>query len=160
MAFNVAPTTLVHFEVSAKDLLGVVKALGLDKEEKEVGRCSYNVTHEYDSVSRKGFPVGLDVDVTITIRMPEWKERSTAKKAEGKEWDRFYRVLMVHERGHESRTKAAAKKLYYRLRKTKVKDLDKRYDDGMKRIKEINDSYDTATKGGLKPPPGTKITIP
>ena len=158
MALLIAPTDLHHYEVSGATLDDASSAMGEDED--EAGLCSYELSYGYGAVSRRGYPVRLRLSLLLTIDMPEWKERDAGTGPEQREWDRFYRVLLAHERGHSSRTRAETRRLFRRMRRTRVSDLDDVYQTGLETIDEVNEAYDDATDHGLRPPPGTTIRIP
>lgn len=158
MPFLIAPTTMTDSDVSGATLADVVAVLsGRD----EAGHCTWDwPTWDFEAVSDDGHPRVLRMSMTVTIEMPRWVERGTASPAEQAEWDRFYRALLAHERGHERRAVTSARALYERLLRTRARDLETAFENGKARIQAESDAYDAATHHGMKPPPGTIITVP
>jgi predicted secreted Zn-dependent protease len=157
VALIIAPTVVEHFDVGGSTLQEMVDILSA---REEAGECTWGIGFDYDSVDRSGRAVGLRVNVEITIRMPRWTGRDGASAAEKAEWDRFYRALMEHERGHESRTRSGCVSLHRRLARTLASDLPGARQEEADKIQRTSDAYDVATDHGRRPAPGTIITVP
>jgi len=154
----IAPTTTTQYDVSGATLADVVGAIsGRD----EAGHCDWAwPSMDFEAASDDGFPRVLRISMTVSIEMPRWVERDTASPAEQREWDRFYRALLAHEKGHERRALTSARRLYARLLRTRARDLETAFENGKARIQAESDAYDAVTHHGLRPPPGTMITVP
>lgn len=157
MAASIAPTTVTHYDVAGATLAEVVAALS---GREEAGDCRWDLSFRYDSVNSRGLPVGLVVEGTMTIEMPRWTGYASAPAAHQSEWDRFYRVLRDHEDGHDTRARAAADTMQDLLRRTPASRLSAKFTDQLAKIQQVSDAYDLATNHGMRPPPGTIITIP
>jgi predicted secreted Zn-dependent protease len=155
MALVIPPVALDHYDVSGATIENASNALPL-----EAGSCEFFPGFAYSDIDSRGNPEGLTLTVQISIHMPRWTGRDGARPAEQQEWDRFYRALLEHERGHESRIRTGAAVMHRRLRRTLAADLQTAMDEETDKIKATGNAYDAATDHGRRPPPGTIITVP
>ncbi len=158
MSLAVSPTAVQYYDVSGATLSEAADNAVLDGGES--GRCDYEVWYEYNGVSSRGLPRNLVLHLELTILMPRWVDKDEATQPEIEEWDRFYAALLEHERGHASRLRAGARVVHARLARTRVADIEARFQSGKRTMHRDNIAYDDATDHGRRPPPGTVITIP
>jgi predicted secreted Zn-dependent protease len=157
MTLLLGATARTTYNVTASTLADVVAVISA---RREAGECSWAIAYNYDSVGRDGKPRGLVVEATITIEMPVWVGRDTARAVERVEWDRARRALSDHEDGHDTRARAGIQRLHDTLENTRASRLSAVYASEKARIQRESDAYDTATRNGRRPPPGTNVTIP
>jgi predicted secreted Zn-dependent protease len=157
MTLLMGATVRTTYNVTASTLADVVAVISA---RREAGECTWAIGYTYDSVGRDGKPRGLVVEATITILMPVWVGRDTARAVERTEWDRSLRALSDHEDGHDTRARAAIQQLHDTLENTRASRLSSVYASEKARVQRVSDAYDTATRHGQRPPPGTTVTIP
>jgi predicted secreted Zn-dependent protease len=156
MTLVVSPTQRTSYDVTASTLADVVKLLSED----EAGKCDWGAGFDYDGVGGDGKARNLIVTMEITIELPRWVGRDSAKGAEQREWDRFMRALEAHELGHERIAHSGAQTMYRRLQRTSARDLQDAFEEERAKIKRQDKAFDKRTDHGRKPLPGTVITVP
>jgi predicted secreted Zn-dependent protease len=154
----ISPTTTTHFDLDVPTLADVVASLqGRD----EAGHCDWAfLPWESSGVTRDGTAREINLTIQITIEMPRWTHRDTARAAERTEWDRFYEALRQHEAGHEQIVRGMAPAMHAKLMQTRIRDLNRVFEAERQKIQDRSNAYDTRTRHGLNPPPGTLITVP
>ena len=157
MTLLLGSTTTTTYTVTASRLSDVVDLIA---GRPEAGKCSWAISYHYDSTGRNGKPVGLVVDASITIELPVWDGRDTARAVERAEWDRFRRALSDHEDGHDTRARTGIQELHDTLVTTRTSRLSTVFASEKQRIQRESNAYDRTTDHGRRPLPGTVITIP
>lgn len=157
MTVLIGATVHTTYTVTASRLADVV---GLIAGRPEAGHCDWAISYKYESVGRDGKPRGLTVEATITIEMPVWDGRDSARAVERREWDRFLRALSDHEDGHDTRARTGIQQLHDNMEDTRATQLATKFVTEKQRIQRESNAYDTATTNGRRPAPGTNITIP
>ena len=157
MSLLLGATSRTTYTVTAGTLRDVV---GLIAGRPEAGKCSWSIAYNYDSTGRNGKPVGLVVDASVTIELPVWDGRDSARAVERTEWDRFLGALSAHEDGHDTRTRTGIQELHDKLERTRTSQLPTVFSNEKARIQRVSNAYDRTTDHGRRPAPGTNVTIP
>ena len=157
MTLMIGSTARTTYTVTASRLSDVVDLIA---GRPEAGKCHWDISYRYDSSGSDGKPVGLVVDATITIELPIWEGRDTARSVERTEWDRFRRALSDHEDGHDTRARTGIQELHDKLETTRTGRLSTVFASEKTRIQRESNAYDHTTDHGRRPLPGTVITIP
>ena len=90
------PRTTPQITVSGATLADVAKQLNKMPEWGEGGGSL-----RADPIPAGTSPtVTVDLHANLVLRMPEWKEHSSASAAARKEWDRMFAKLKIHEERH------------------------------------------------------------
>ena len=104
----------------------------------------------------------VDLTVALAIEMPVWTRYAGRPEAERREWDRFYRALLEHERGHITIFRREAQTAYPRLVAATAATIENLLEQETQRIQGVSDAYDRKTDHGQKQrsPHGNTIIVP
>lgn len=141
-----------HFTVRGKTLADVKKAL--DARRKPIEWGLYDSTRNFKSSARvDGDGKVTEVSMTLNpvIEMPKWKEYGVATKPQKASWDKMYKALMVHEKGHHTVQQGCMDDLKAKIKKTKDLDgkkLNELIASLQKDCQKKQDAYDSRTGHG------------
>ncbi len=127
---------------------------------QELGAANFetSLTYATDAAGRMS---RVDLTFTLSIEMPVWTRYASRPEAERREWDRFYRALLEHERGHIAIFRREAQPAYVRLLAATAATIDSLLDQETQRIQRLSDAYDRQTNHGLRQnsPHGTTVIV-
>lgn len=112
-----ADNTVVTYPIagaSAADLRAQMNALGPAEGGKRFdGHTKWNVRWRYDYRSAAGSCAiaRVTVDVSTTVRLPEWRDEAAAPADLRARWQRYLAALTAHENGHRDHGLAAAREV-------------------------------------------------
>jgi predicted secreted Zn-dependent protease len=156
-AGDVRPTTSLR--LTERTLAEVARRA--ETSETTVGTATFRTAFTYENTTDR--ISHLDLTFSLLIEMPVWQGYGTRPKAEKDEWDRFYRALLQHERGHIEIYKNGARQMYTRMAGATTATIQSVHDEEMARIKRLNAEYDRTTDHGRRqqtPYGTTVITVP
>lgn len=156
MTLLIEPTVRTTQELDAPTLESAASLMTGD----EAGECSWGIGYSYDGVARDGTPRDVTLTVSIQVRMPVWSGVDAATREERREWRRFLEALRQHEAEHEAIVRREVEVMYERMLATRAARLNTIYVREKRRIQAVSDAFDSRTRHGRRPPPGTTITFP
>ncbi len=116
---------------------------------QELGAANFETSLSY-ATNAAGRISRVDLTFTLSIEMPVWTRYSSRPQAERHEWDRFYRVLLEHERGHIAIFRREAQPTYVRLLAATTATIESVLEQETERIQRLSDAYDRQTNHGLR----------
>ncbi|MFO1049448.1 MAG: DUF922 domain-containing protein [Geminicoccaceae bacterium] len=116
---------------------------------QELGAATFetNLTWRSNSAGRL---TQVDLTVALGIEMPVWARYSSRPEAERREWDRFYGVLLEHERGHIAIFRREFQTAYARLLTASAATAQGLLERETARIQGVSDQYDRQTDHGRR----------
>jgi predicted secreted Zn-dependent protease len=121
-----------------------------DRGGQELGHATFSITWKGPPPNDAGRFTSLDVTFTLRIEMPVWTRYSSRPEAERHEWDRFYRALLVHERGHIAIFRREAQTTYRRLLAATAATIKNLANQETQRIHRASAAYDRKTDYGRR----------
>ena len=125
---------------------------------QELGAATFETNLTWRS-SSGGRLTQVDLTVTLGIEMPIWTRYSSRPEVERREWDRFYGVLLEHERGHIAIFRREAQAAYARLLTAAPATVQGLLERETQRIQGVSDQYDRQTDHGRRQNSGHGTTI-
>jgi predicted secreted Zn-dependent protease len=92
----------------------------------------------------------VDLKFSLSIEMPVWDNYASRPKKEKQEWDRFYRALLEHEKGHILIYKREAQAMYAAMMRATPDTIQSVHDAEGDRIRKLGEQYDKDTDHGRK----------
>jgi hypothetical protein len=140
------------FKFDDETLEGVarqVEANSLESSDMSVGRLNYKFSFD-SSHDSKGRLLVVNVKCLTTLYMPTWSKRKQASKADRKEWARFWKALLEHEKGHYLRAVTSAKAIRNQLVQANASTIKAVFAKAKSAADLQQSSYDAATEHGIK----------
>jgi hypothetical protein len=117
---------------------------------QELGHATFNIYWKGPPPDAEGRPTRLDVIFALRIEMPVWTRYSSRPEAERREWDRFYRALLEHERGHIAIFRRESQTAYTRLLAATAATIENLLEQETERMQGVSDAYDRQTDHGQR----------
>jgi predicted secreted Zn-dependent protease len=117
---------------------------------KELGRATFFITWDGPPPGAAERSTRFDVTFTFRIEMPVWTSYPRRPEAERREWDRFYRALLEHERGHIAIIRREAQTTYKRLLAATEATIKNVARQETQRIHHAGAAYDRKTDHGRR----------
>jgi predicted secreted Zn-dependent protease len=117
---------------------------------KELGHAAFGIAWKGPPPDAAGRFTRLDVTFTLRIEMPVWTSYPRRPEAERREWDRFYRALLEHERGHIAIIRREAQTTYKRLLAATEATIKNLAEQETARIRRAGAAYDRRTDHGRR----------
>jgi predicted secreted Zn-dependent protease len=137
-----------------------LRDLAQNNSGRELGAGTFETSLNW-ATNAAGRFARVDLTFTLAIEMPVWTRYSGRPEAERREWDRFYRALLEHERGHIAIFRREAKTTYARLLAATAATIGNVLEQETQRIQRLSDAYDSQTDHGRKQksPHGNTIIV-
>ena len=100
----------------------------------------------------------VQVDVHVTVSLPNWVEASAAPSAQQAEWERFVTALGAHEQGHINLVTTYLQDVDSILENVTAETAAQQWHDNLAALQQASDQYDAGNDHGRNE--GTAIALP
>lgn len=142
---------VTHFKVGGKTLREAKKALDARRKPIEWGLYDSTRNQQNSAKVLDGKITAVTMILNPVIEMPKWNGYSAATKPQKASWDKMYKALLVHEKGHHKVQLGCMEDLKTKIKKTKDldgKNLNELIANLQKDCQKKQDAYDSKTGHG------------
>lgn len=123
-----------------------LEALASDvADQEELASAEWAINQSW---RQNGSTFEVDLDVALTVTLPEWTRAANRPAAEQAEWERVLNVLREHEDGHIDIYRREANRIYRSLLRASPRTIEQVFEQGKARANQLQVAYDRTTNHG------------